>query len=89
MKKKYVKPNLSKESMEHRSVTVRTCSTADDDWGPIETGMEDDDGNALIIFVTELVDCTISESDYMAEYGGTGDGSCLYASTSDGATFNS
>lgn len=87
MKKKYVKPNLSKESMEHQSVTVRTCSNSDGDWWPIETGMEDDDGNALIVFVPEL-DCTISDYDYMIEYGGD-DGNCFYASTSDGATFNS
>ncbi len=87
MKKKYVKPNLSKESMEHRSVTVRTCSNTDDSWMQINMGEDPDTGEPLIVFVPEL-DCTISDYDYMIEYGGD-DGNCFYASTSDGATFNS
>ncbi len=88
MKKKYAKPNLNKESMELQSAVIRTCSSVDDSWRPINLGEDPDTGESLIIFVTELVDCTISESDYMAEYGGTGDGSCLYAATDDGKHFS-
>ena len=86
MKKKYAKPNLNKESMELQSAVIRTCSSVDDSWWPIETGMEDDDGNALIVFVPEL-DCTISDYDYMIQYGGN-NGNCYYAATDDGKHFS-
>lgn len=86
MKKKYIKPDFIKESLNIQSAVVRTCSDAGDYWLPVDMG-EDDEGNSLIVFVPEL-DCTISDYDYMKQYGGD-DGNCLYASTDDGKTFNS
>lgn len=87
MKKKYAKPSITMESMELQSTAIRTCSDAGNHWAQMEMG-EDDDGNPLIVYVEEI-GCNISDKDYMNTYGGVGDGSCLYAYTDDGKTFNS
>ncbi len=85
MKKKYVKPDLLKESMALQTKAVRTCSDAEDYWSYIK--MPDDNNNVIVLAVPQM-GCDMTEHEYMDLYGGD-DGACLYASTDDGVVFNS
>ena len=81
MKKKYNKPTVITESLALQTSVVTNCVDADLYW------MQLDMGDGHIIFVEEI-GCNISDKDYMA-LDGDDDGSCYYAYTDDGKTFNS
>lgn len=82
MKKKYVKPDLLKESMALQTKAVRTCSDAEAYWGgPMPLGGE-------LIFTESMADCTKTPQQFMEEEGYE-DGYCLFSTTDDGVVFNS
>lgn len=83
MKKTYTKPGFYAESLKPHSVTVYTCSDADNYWDPIPVGDS-------VVFVPDYQNCTVTLEFFAAHDGkNDNDGPCYYASTDDGKLMNS